>query len=52
MPISREEYLNMTGECLKGNKQEEFYSFLCRAVYDKMEGTIEACREYKKNRAE
>lgn len=50
MPISREDYLDMTSACLKGNKQEEFYSFLYRAVYDKMEGTIEACREYIKNK--
>ena len=47
MPLRREDYLTMTAECLKGNRQEDFYRFLARAVYDKMEGTIEACREYK-----
>ncbi|MFQ8603255.1 MAG: Fic family protein [Anaerovoracaceae bacterium] len=51
MPISRDNYFTLVGECLKGQKQEEFYNFLCSAVYDKMEGTIEACREYiKKNK--
>ena len=49
MPISREKYCELVGECLKGNRQEEFYSFLYRAVFDKMEGTVEACREYRKN---
>ena len=44
-------YFTLVGECLKGQKQEEFYNFLCSAVYDKMEGTIDACREYiKKNK--
>lgn len=50
MPISRENYLSIVGSCLKGQRQEEFYDFLCRAVYDKMQGTIDACREYKENR--
>ncbi|MDO4545568.1 MAG: Fic family protein [Bacillota bacterium] len=49
MPISKEEYCTLVGECLKGHRQEEFYNFLCKAVYDKMEGTLEACREYLKN---
>ena len=49
MPISREDYFNIVGDCLKGHRQEEFYNFLCRAVYDKMQGTIVACREYLKN---
>ena len=49
MPISREDYFNIVGDCLKGHRQEEFYNFLCRAVYDKMQGTIDACREYLKN---
>lgn len=49
MPISREKYCELVGECLKGNRQEEFYNFLYRAVFDKMEGTVEACREYRKN---
>lgn len=49
MPISKSYYCELVGECLKGNRQEEFYEFLCRAVYDKMEGTVEACREYDKN---
>ena len=44
MPISREDYFNIVG-----HRQEEFYNFLCRAVYDKMQGTIDACREYLKN---
>ncbi len=46
MPISRENYLSIVGDCLKGQRQEEFYNFLCRAVYDKMQGTIDACEEY------
>ncbi len=50
MPISRDDYLTIVGDCLKGHRQEEFYNFLCRAVYDKMQGTIDACREYLKNR--
>ena len=49
MPISSEDYFNIVGDCLKGHRQEEFYNFLCRAVYDKMQGTIDACREYLKN---
>ena len=49
MPMSREEYFTIVGECLKGHRQEEFYDFLSKAVYDKMEGTIQACREYLKN---
>lgn len=50
MPIARDAYFTMVGECLKGKKQEEFYNFLCRAMFDKMEGTIDACKEYiKKN---
>ncbi len=51
MPIARQDYFQIVGECLKGHRQEEFYNFLCRAVYDKMKGTVEACREYlKKNK--
>lgn len=46
MPINRQDYFDIVGQCLKGHRQEEFYNFLCRAVYDKMKGTIEACREY------
>ena len=49
MPLSREDYFNIVGDCLKGQRQEEFYHFLCRAVYDKMQGTIDACEEYLKN---
>jgi len=48
MPIDRRDYFTIVGECLKGNRQQEFYNFLCRAVYDKMKGTIDACREYLK----
>lgn len=50
MPINRQDYFNIVGECLKEhrNRQEEFYKFLSKAVYDKMEGTIDACREYIK----
>ena len=48
MPMERENYFTIVGECLKGHRQEEFYNFLCKAVYDKMEGTIEACKEYLK----
>lgn len=52
MPIDRQDYFNIVGQCLKGNrsKQEEFYNFLCRAVYDKMKGTIDACKEYLDNK--
>lgn len=49
MPISRQDYHEIVGACLKGQRQEEFYNFLSRAVYDKMKGTVEACREYLKN---
>lgn len=49
MPIDRQDYFEIVGECLKGHRQEEFYNFLCRAVYDKMRGTVDACREYLKN---
>lgn len=51
MPIDRQDYFNIVGECLKDHrdKQEIFYNFLDRAVYDKMKGTVEACREYLKN---
>lgn len=50
MPIDRQDYFNLVGECLKGHrsKQEEFYNFLYNAVFDKMKGTVEACREYLK----
>lgn len=46
MPMRREEYFNIVGENLKGHRQEEFYRFLEKAIYDKMEGTISACKEY------
>lgn len=49
MPIDRQEYFSLVSDCLKGQRQEEFYNFLCNAVYEKMEGTVEACREYLKN---
>lgn len=49
MPIDRQDYFEIVSECLKGHRQEEFYNFLCRAVYDKMRGTVDACREYLKN---
>ena len=49
MPIDRREYFSIVADCLKVQRQEEFYNFLCNAVYDKMEGTIDACREYIKN---
>lgn len=49
MPIDRQDYFTIVGECLKGHRQEEFYQFLCKAVYDKMQGTIDACREYLNN---
>lgn len=48
LTISRDDYQTLVGECLKGNRQEEFYNMLCGCVYDKMEGTIQACREYQK----
>lgn len=46
MPIKRQEYLRMVTDCLKGIHQEDFYDFLGEAVQDKMNGTLEACREY------
>ncbi len=49
MPIDRRDYFTIVGECLKGHRQEEFYKFLYRAIYDKMKGTVDACREYIKN---
>lgn len=49
MALSRQDYLNQVSDCLKGVHQERFYDFLCGAIYDKMNGTIEACREYIKN---
>jgi len=49
LSIERQEYFDIVGECLKGHRQEEFYNFLNRAVFDKMQGTVEACREYLKN---
>ena len=49
MPIKRQDYLDLVSDCLKGRRQEDFYNFLCKAVYKKMEGTIDACREYIKN---
>lgn len=49
MPITRDNYFDIVSDCLKGHRQEEFYNFLCRAVYDKMQGTIDACKEYLKN---
>lgn len=52
MPIQREDYFSIVSDCLKGQRQEEFYNFLCGAVYDKMQGTIDACKEYLKNHHE
>ncbi|MDO4485252.1 MAG: Fic family protein [Bacillota bacterium] len=49
MPLDRRDYFSIVADCLKGRRQEEFYNFLCNAVYDKMQGTIDACREYLKN---
>lgn len=49
MPIARQDYFDVIGECLKGRRQEDFYKFLCQAIYDKMQGTVDACREYLKN---
>lgn len=51
MPIARQDYFDIVGQCLKGHRQEEFYNFLCRAVSDKMKGTLDACREYLDGRA-
>lgn len=48
MPMKRDEYFNIVGQCLKGQRQEEFYNFLTKAVFEKMEGTLDACREYIK----
>ncbi len=49
MGLKREDYQSQVSDCLKGVHQEEFYQFLCGAIYDKMKGTIEACREYIRN---
>ena len=49
MPIDRQSYLDIIGENLKGHRQEEFYTFLQKAIEDKMEGTISACKEYIEN---
>lgn len=49
MPIDQREYFSIVADCLKGQRQEQFYNFLCNAIYDKMEGTVDACREYLKN---
>lgn len=49
MGLTRQDYVNQVSDCLKGIHQERFYQFLCGAVYDKMSGTIEACREYIRN---
>ena len=49
--ISRQEYQTQVSDCLKGIHQERFYDFLCGAIYDKMNGTLEACREYIRNQA-
>ncbi len=46
MPIDRRSYLEIVGDNLKGHRQEEFYGFLQKAIYDKMEGTLTACEEY------
>ena len=51
MSISRQEYQTQVSDCLKGIHQERFYDFLCGAIYDKMNGTLEACREYIRNQA-
>ncbi len=50
MKVTRQDYLNMVTDCLKGIHQEEFYEFLCDAVYEKMKSTLDACREYFTNR--
>lgn len=49
LALTRQDYQNQISDCLKGIHQETFYRFLCGAVYDKMNGTIEACREYIRN---
>lgn len=51
MKLRREEYHTIVGENLKGHRQEEFYRFLEKSVYDKMEGTISACKEYIDNKS-
>ena len=50
--VDRQEYLNMVTDCLKGVRQEIFYEYLCDAVEEKMKATLEACREYMRNRNE
>ena len=46
MDMSRNDYLEIVGENLKGHRLEEFYAFLKSSITDNMEGTIDACREY------
>ena len=46
MPIEQVEYQTLVSNNLKGKKLEDFYRFLEKAVIDKMEGTLKACREY------
>ncbi len=46
MPIARDDYHEIVSANLKGHRQKEFYDFLQKSIYDKMEGTINACKEY------
>ena len=52
MALTKQDYQTQVSDCLKGIHQEKFYNFLCGAIYDKMNGTIEACREYIRNQNE
>jgi len=44
-PITRQDYLDLVSECLKGKRQDEFYEFLYKTIDDKMQRTIAACSE-------
>ncbi len=49
LSLKRQEYLSMVADCLKGVHQEDMYDYLCVAVREKMEATLEACREFTRN---
>ncbi len=46
MPIDKREYIELMRDCLKGERLRETYSFFSRAITDKMDKTLEACRSY------
>ena len=46
MPMSKQDYEELIAACLKGRRTNEEYAFIKAAIYEKMAGTIEACRGY------